>query len=161
MDSPLEGDGFEPSVPRLRWSSVQLAARDATHAAVVKRGTPDPFAATSSASDFPHAWRAFHMDKSRRRGRDRLPRLRASGGVRVRPLGTWSVAQRSTDVMSLERECGGAGHHRQPMPSPRRPGATMMRDRRLERYGQIMLTSICPTASPDGASAVKIVRTFG
>jgi hypothetical protein len=24
---------------------VQLAARDATHAAVVKRGTPDPFAA--------------------------------------------------------------------------------------------------------------------
>jgi hypothetical protein len=38
---------------------VQLAARDATHAAVVKRGTPDPFAATSSASDFPHAWRAF------------------------------------------------------------------------------------------------------
>jgi len=59
-------EGFEPSVPRLRWSSVQLAARDATHAAVVKRGTPDPFAATSSASDFPHAWRAFHMDKSRR-----------------------------------------------------------------------------------------------
>jgi hypothetical protein len=29
-DSSLEGQGFEPSVPRLRWSSVQLAARDAT-----------------------------------------------------------------------------------------------------------------------------------
>jgi hypothetical protein len=30
---------------------------------------------------FPHARRAFHMDKSRRRARDRLPRLRASGGA--------------------------------------------------------------------------------
>jgi hypothetical protein len=29
-DSPLEGDGFEPSVPRLRWSSVLLGARDTT-----------------------------------------------------------------------------------------------------------------------------------
>ena len=26
-DSPLEGGGFEPSVPRLRWSSVQLSWR--------------------------------------------------------------------------------------------------------------------------------------
>ncbi|MEA2845537.1 MAG: hypothetical protein QOG78_818 [Rhodospirillaceae bacterium] len=29
-DSPLEGGGFEPSVPRLRWSSVQLSWRRAT-----------------------------------------------------------------------------------------------------------------------------------
>jgi hypothetical protein len=29
-DSPLKGTGFEPSVPRLQWSSVQLAARDGT-----------------------------------------------------------------------------------------------------------------------------------
>jgi hypothetical protein len=37
-DSPLEEEGFEPSVPRLRWGSVPLAARDPTmpHA---KRGT--------------------------------------------------------------------------------------------------------------------------
>jgi hypothetical protein len=39
-DSPLEGEGFEPSVPRLRWSSVQLAADDATDAAIAKPGTP-------------------------------------------------------------------------------------------------------------------------
>jgi hypothetical protein len=29
-DSPLEGDGFEPSVPRLRRNSARLAGRDAT-----------------------------------------------------------------------------------------------------------------------------------
>src|SRR6266446_9795793 len=29
-DSPAEGDGFEPSVPRLRRNSARLAARDAT-----------------------------------------------------------------------------------------------------------------------------------
>src|SRR6202048_3284558 len=46
--SPLEGGGFEPSVPRLRWSSVQLAARDATDATPERRS----FASTSSASDF-------------------------------------------------------------------------------------------------------------
>ena len=39
-DSPLEGGGFEPSVPRLRWSSVQLAADDATDAAIAKPGNP-------------------------------------------------------------------------------------------------------------------------
>ena len=30
MDSLLEGDGFEPSVPRLRRNSARLAGRDAT-----------------------------------------------------------------------------------------------------------------------------------
>src|SRR6267143_5637474 len=29
-DSPAEGDGFEPSVPRLRRNSARLVARDAT-----------------------------------------------------------------------------------------------------------------------------------
>jgi hypothetical protein len=29
-DSPVEGDGFEPSVPRLRWGSVLLGGRDTT-----------------------------------------------------------------------------------------------------------------------------------
>ena len=57
-DSPLEGGGFEPSVPRLRWSSVQLAARDATDATPERRS----FASTSSASDFrmpgaPFTWK--------------------------------------------------------------------------------------------------------
>jgi hypothetical protein len=46
--SPLEGAGFEPSVPRLQWSSVQLAARDATDATPERRS----FASKSSASDF-------------------------------------------------------------------------------------------------------------
>src|SRR5271169_2514129 len=35
-DSLLEEAGFEPSVPRLRWSSVQLVARDATDTAIAK-----------------------------------------------------------------------------------------------------------------------------
>src|SRR5271169_4525526 len=35
-DSLLEEAGFEPSVPRLRWSSVQLVTRDATDAAIAK-----------------------------------------------------------------------------------------------------------------------------
>ena len=46
-DSPLEGGGFEPSVPRLRWSSVQLAARDATDATPERRS----FASTSHDTD--------------------------------------------------------------------------------------------------------------
>jgi hypothetical protein len=32
--------GFEPSVPRLRGSPAQLAARDATDAVIAKLGTP-------------------------------------------------------------------------------------------------------------------------
>ena len=40
LDSPLEGTGFEPSVPRQQWSSVQLAARDGNDAAIAKPGTP-------------------------------------------------------------------------------------------------------------------------
>src|ERR1700732_581400 len=42
--SPLEGGGFEPSVPRLRWSSVQLAARDATDATPERRSFAAPTA---------------------------------------------------------------------------------------------------------------------
>ena len=38
-DSPLEGTRFEPSVPLLQWSSVQLAARDAIDPAIAKPGT--------------------------------------------------------------------------------------------------------------------------
>ena len=63
-DSPVEEDGFEPSVPRLRWSLVQLAARDATDAAIAKPGTPI-VRVDELGERFPHAWRAFHMDKSR------------------------------------------------------------------------------------------------
>lgn len=48
VDSPVEEDGAEPSVPRLQWSSVQLAARDATDATPERRS----FASTSLASDF-------------------------------------------------------------------------------------------------------------
>jgi 3-oxoadipate enol-lactonase/4-carboxymuconolactone decarboxylase len=61
--SLVEGVGFEPSVPRVRWSSVQLAARDAIDAAI---GKPErrSFTSTSSGERFPHAWRAFHMDKA-------------------------------------------------------------------------------------------------
>ena len=69
-DSALEGDGFEPSVPRLLWSLVQLAARDATDAAIAKPGTPI-VRVDELGERFPHAWRAFHTDKSRRRARDR------------------------------------------------------------------------------------------
>jgi hypothetical protein len=39
-DSALEEGGFEPSVP-LYVSSVHSGACDATHAAIVKPGTPD------------------------------------------------------------------------------------------------------------------------
>ena len=39
-DSSLEGEGFEPAVPPTM-SSVHSGACDATHAAIVKRGTPD------------------------------------------------------------------------------------------------------------------------
>src|SRR3984893_18058905 len=49
--------------PRLRWSSVQLAARDATDATPERRS----FASTEIAGRFPYARRAFHMEKSRRR----------------------------------------------------------------------------------------------
>jgi hypothetical protein len=49
--------------PRLRWSSVQLAARDATDATPERRS----FASTEFGERFPYARRAFHMDKSRRR----------------------------------------------------------------------------------------------
>jgi len=79
-DSPLEGAGFEPSVPRLPWSLVQLAARDATDAAIAKPGTPI-VRVDELGERFPHPGRAFHMDKGRPRARDRLPRLRASGGA--------------------------------------------------------------------------------
>jgi hypothetical protein len=49
---------------------VQLAARDATDAAIAKPGTPI-VRVDELGERFPHAWRAFHTDKSRRRARDR------------------------------------------------------------------------------------------
>ena len=39
LDSPLEGGGFEPSVPL--YGELGADACDATHAAIVKPGTPD------------------------------------------------------------------------------------------------------------------------
>src|SRR6267154_2460948 len=78
LDSALEGGGFEPSVPRLRWSSVQLSWRRATRPMPPRK----PIVRVDEFGErFPHARRAFHMDKSRRRARDRLLRLRISGGA--------------------------------------------------------------------------------
>ena len=53
------------SVPRLRWSSVRLAASDRTDAAIARPDTP--FVRVDKLGDqiSGNAWRAFHMDKSR------------------------------------------------------------------------------------------------
>ena len=71
MDSNPRSPGYGGA----RFSSAGGARRDRCHP-----GTPivrvDEF-----GERFPHARRAFHMDKSRRRARDRLPRLRISGGA--------------------------------------------------------------------------------
>jgi len=59
----LEGEGFEPSVPRRRRARCTRAARDASPR---HRETPErrSFASTNSASDLRHTWSAFHMDKA-------------------------------------------------------------------------------------------------
>jgi hypothetical protein len=74
-DSLLEGAGFEPSVPRLQWSSVQLAARDGT---MPPSRSPErrSFASTSSGERFP---KAAVLHKAARSGRVcRRPRARAA-----------------------------------------------------------------------------------
>jgi hypothetical protein len=48
---------------------VQLAARGATDTAIATRNA-DRSHQQGSGERFPHAWRAFHMDKSRPRDRD-------------------------------------------------------------------------------------------
>jgi len=63
IDSPVEGGGFEPSVPL--YGELGAGACDATRAAIVKPGTPDR-ASTRSASDLRHAW------DGQSRARDRL-----------------------------------------------------------------------------------------
>ena len=69
---------FEPLVPRLRWSLVQLAARDATDAAIAKPGTP---IVRVDASDFHMPGAPFTRTKAGVELEIGLPRLRAIGFV--------------------------------------------------------------------------------
>jgi len=94
---------------------VRLATRDRTDAAIAKPETP--FVRVDELGDqiSGNAWRAFHMDKSRLRARDRLRRLRASGGAlfafsaKTRSVGTIAFvvkanAKKWTRADSLMRE---------------------------------------------------------
>jgi hypothetical protein len=80
-----------------RWSSVSLAANDRTDAAIAKPETP--FVRVDKLDDqiSGNAWRAFHLDKKRLRARDRLRRLRASGGT----LFAFSAKTRSVGKIAL------------------------------------------------------------
>jgi hypothetical protein len=77
---------------------VRLAARDRTDAAIAKPETP--FVRVDELGDqiSGNAWRSFHMDKSRLRARDRLRRLRASGGA----LFAFSAKTGSDDLSSKQ-----------------------------------------------------------
>src|SRR6267378_221256 len=81
-DSPLEGVGFEPSVPRLQWSSVQLAARDGTMPPSRSPGGPEgsnllPSTGESTANliSLPGASPAHILRKRRTIGDDRGARV--------------------------------------------------------------------------------------
>jgi hypothetical protein len=81
IDSPLEGDGFEPSVPRPE-SLVRLAARDATMPHREARNA-DRSRRRARASDFrmpgaPLPWRQRPAS-----ARDRLRRLRQAAESRI------------------------------------------------------------------------------
>jgi hypothetical protein len=65
QDSPLEEAGFEPSVPRLRWSSVQLAARDATDATRAFTWTKAGVELEIGFRDFEHLAAAFLPSRQR------------------------------------------------------------------------------------------------
>ena len=100
IDSPLEGEGFEPSVPRDRDDGFRshyaapILGPPSLRCARARATRPTP---PSGSPERPivrgdelgerfarHAWGAF-MDKAG--ARDRLRRFRASGGVPVRLLG--------------------------------------------------------------------------
>jgi hypothetical protein len=72
---------------------VRLAARERTDAAIAKPETS--FVRVDELGDqiSGNAWRAFHMDKSRLRARDRLRRLRASGGALFAFSATFEVCR--------------------------------------------------------------------
>ena len=80
-DSPLEGGGFEPSVPRLpRARSLHPRARHDPRRHREARNA-DSFASTCSPCDLQRAWGAFHMDRAGLELEIGFRRLRASRGV--------------------------------------------------------------------------------
>jgi hypothetical protein len=91
---------------------VHLAARDRTGVAIAKPKTPfvrvDEFGDQISGN----AWRAFHMDKSRLRARDRLRRLRASGGALFAFSATFEVCR--DDRICRQGKCQNGGRERIP-----------------------------------------------
>ena len=120
LDSSLEREGFEPSVPRLGWGSVQPAARYTIGAAIAKPETP-----TVRVDELGWAFldvrRAFPMDKSRAsisrsvsatsEHRRRLLTLSASFISETQPDQPWA---RETSAPPVVRPC--------PRGSPAPPG---------------------------------------
>jgi hypothetical protein len=99
--SSSTGDS-NPRSPRLRWSSVQLAARAATDAAIAKLGTP-VVASTSSTSDFQHA---SGVHGRRPRARNRLRRLQAFGRRPSSPSPLFSI---SVGTIGFVGKCQNSG----------------------------------------------------
>ena len=101
--------GFEPSVPGLWWSSVQLEARDATDAAIAKSGTPvvrvneldERFASCFGRTLTPGLG-----------ARNRLRRRRASG--RGRPCSPSRQCSRSVGTIGFagRAKCQNSGRER-------------------------------------------------
>src|SRR5260370_20611685 len=83
---------FLGSVPQLRWSSVSLAASDRTDAPKCRL-----FASTNLATKFPGMPGAPSHGQKRLRARDRLRRLRASGGA----LFAFSAKTRSVGTIAF------------------------------------------------------------
>jgi len=75
---------------------VRLAARDRTDAAIAKPETPFVRVDELGGQISGNAWRALH-GQNRRRARDRLRRLRASGGA----LFTFSAKTRSVGTIAF------------------------------------------------------------
>jgi hypothetical protein len=98
--------GFEPSVPRLRWSSVQLAARDATDAAIAKLGTP-----VVRVNELDERFAACQAHGRRPRVRNWLRRRRASGR---RPCSPSRQCSRSVGTIGFCRQgkCQNSGRER-------------------------------------------------
>ena len=74
LGSVEEGDA-NPRSPCLQWARCTQAARRHDPPCHRKARNADRFASTGSGERFPHARRAFRMDKGRPRARDRLRRL--------------------------------------------------------------------------------------
>ena len=90
---PLSGGHFDPSTYR---------GPDAAIAKPERR----LFASTNLR------WRAFHLDKNRLRGRDRLRRLRASGGALFAFSGNDEVCR--DDRICRQSKCPKSGRERIP-----------------------------------------------